>query len=353
MPDAHRTDLPMQVRAATLALTTANAEARTIELVWSTGARVRRFDYWRERYFDEELVLETGAVDLARLNGGANLLDCHGRWQLSSILGVVERAWLATGADGKPEGRAVVRFSDRAEVAAIWRDVQAGIIRNVSVGYMVRAFEMVERQGEVPLYRAIDWEPGEISLVPVGADPGAGTRSAGEGGSDLQRDPGPQRYPCRFIDPITRNEETDMTKPTPAGDPAGKPDPAAQPRSEAQNAPVVDTRAAPPATPPAPPAPTNVVDLDGARAQGRADALAYVSEVNELCALAGSERSAEFIAAGTPVAAVRKALLEARAADSAARGIVGAHAGTTTAPAGRGWGDALARAGVARPNPKS
>jgi hypothetical protein len=50
----------------------------------------------------------------------------------------------------------------------------------------------------------------------------------------------------------------------------------------------------------------------------------YVSEVHELCALAGrGEQAAGFIAKAMPVAQVRRALLEARAAEDEASAIRG------------------------------
>lgn len=163
-------ELPMQARAASFQPSTLNEADRTIELVWSTGVSVRRVDFWTGRAYYEELSLDPSAVDLTRLNGGAPLLNSHANRELGDQIGVVERAWL----DGN-EGRALVRFSARDDVAAILADVKDGIIRNVSVGYAVRKYQIEE--GDIPIYRAIDWEPMELSLVPIGADAAAGTRS--------------------------------------------------------------------------------------------------------------------------------------------------------------------------------
>lgn len=162
---------------------TVDAEARTVELVWSTGAMVRRRDYWTGKPYDEVLSLEGAHVDLSRLNGGAPVLNTHGARDLSDVLGVVERAWIEVGAGGVPEGRARVRFSERADVDPFWRDVRSGIIRNVSVGYSVRRFEITEEEGQVPVWRAVDWQPMELSAVPVGADAAAGFRGRDEDGA--------------------------------------------------------------------------------------------------------------------------------------------------------------------------
>lgn len=168
-----RHTLPMQTRRAQFAPDTVDVEARTAELVWSTGAAVRRYDWWRDEEFLEELSLDPEHVHMERLNSGAPLLDSHGQHALSAIIGVVERAWIADGL-----GHALVRFSERAEVEPIFRDVRAGIIRNVSVGYMVHRYETVsETEDGVRTIRAVDWTPAELSLVPVPADAGAGIRS--------------------------------------------------------------------------------------------------------------------------------------------------------------------------------
>ena len=176
-------DLPMQVRSANFIPGTVNGDDSTVEMVWSTGATVRRRDWMTGDPYDEALSMDSGGVDLSRLNGGAPLLNSHNASTLDSILGVVERAWIAND-----EGRAVVRFSSRDEVAPIFKDVQDGILRNVSVGYTVRRYEVTEERGKVPLWRAVDWIPLELSAVPIGADPGAGFRSTE-----------PTKHPCQLI----------------------------------------------------------------------------------------------------------------------------------------------------------
>ena len=170
-------ELPLQTRMdVRLMPDTAVADTRTIEVVWSTGAAVRRRDPWSGRAYEEVLSLDPAHVDLTRLNGGAPLLNAHGAFDLDDVIGVVERAWIAR--EGATYvGRATVRFSDRADVEPIWQDVKGGIIRNVSVGYAVRAYEIREEEGTVPVWTAVDWQPLELSAVPVGADGAAGFRS--------------------------------------------------------------------------------------------------------------------------------------------------------------------------------
>jgi hypothetical protein len=65
-----------------------------------------------------------------------------------------------------------------------------------------------------------------------------------------------------------------------------------------------------------------VIDPDTVRADERRATLAYVAEVHELCAIAGrGDLAGGFIAKARPVAQVRRALLEARAAEDEATAI--------------------------------
>jgi hypothetical protein len=164
---------PSDMRRAAFQPASLNRDARTIELTWSTGARGRRAS-WFDGDWYEELDMSPEAVRLDRLNSGASLLNNHQSADLSNILGVVERAWIENG-----EGRARVRFSERADVEPIFQDVAAGIIRNVSVGYQVHRWSDPIRGAdkEPPTYRALDWEPMELSLVGVNFDAKAQTRS--------------------------------------------------------------------------------------------------------------------------------------------------------------------------------
>lgn len=159
----------LQTRAM-FAPETVNVEERTVEVVWTTGAQVRRASWSRGDYI-EELSLEPSSVRLGRLNNGAPLLDAHASYELRNVVGVVERAWL-----NGTEGRALLRFSQRDDVTPIFQDVRDGILRNISVGYITHKTERDET-GAIPVERAVDWEPYELSLVPIPADAGAQVRS--------------------------------------------------------------------------------------------------------------------------------------------------------------------------------
>lgn len=152
-----------------------SAENRTIDVVFATETLdVQRFDWVNDTYFMEQLVLDDTAVNLERLNAGAPVLNDHNKYDgVLGKLGTVVRAWVENGV-----GKATLKFSRRADVAPVLQDIEDGITTNISVGYRVNKYE---RQaivtGEIPIYRAIDWEPYEISFVLIPADIDAKTRS--------------------------------------------------------------------------------------------------------------------------------------------------------------------------------
>lgn len=171
-------EIGIQHRAATFAPSSFNRETRTVDVVWTTGAQVRRYSWARDEEFDEELVVEQSALRLGRLNSGAPFLNSHRSYGLESILGVVVEGSVRVNGG---RGYATIRFSERPQVEGIIRDIEGGIIRNVSVGYRVHRFERVaaaDRKdgGARALMRAVDWEPLEISAVAVGADAAAQVR---------------------------------------------------------------------------------------------------------------------------------------------------------------------------------
>ena len=150
-----------------------DVDSRTVELTWTTGAKGRRWS-WDVGSYMEELEVSDTAVRLDRLNNGAPFLNAHNSYDLDDVIGVVEKAWI----DGN-EGRALVRFSKRDDVEQIFKDVQDGILRNISVGYAVHRYEVTESADDkLPTYLAVDWEPLELSLVPIGFDDGGKFRSA-------------------------------------------------------------------------------------------------------------------------------------------------------------------------------
>lgn len=140
---------------------------RTIELSFSSELPYDRG--WGVEVLDHS----PSSVRLGRLNGSAALLVNHNP---DSQIGVVESATI--GEDRK--GRAIVRFGQSECATEIWQDVKTGIRKLVSVGYQLHPAHVIEgRTGDnSPIIRFLDWEPYEISIVSIPADPTVGVGRA-------------------------------------------------------------------------------------------------------------------------------------------------------------------------------
>ncbi|MFN3351752.1 hypothetical protein [Pseudorhodoplanes sp.] len=75
------TALPASLRAADLMPSTLDDKYRSIELVWSNGARVRRQPFFGEP-FDEELSMDPAEVHLDRPTQVRPLSTCTIDWRL-------------------------------------------------------------------------------------------------------------------------------------------------------------------------------------------------------------------------------------------------------------------------------
>lgn len=145
-----------------------NEEARTAELTFSSETPY-------ERWFGPEILdHRAGAVDLSRLVDIGVVLFNH---DVDRPIGRVERAWIGDDA----RGHALVKFDTDDESEKIFQKVKNGFLRGVSVGYRIREFlqlkeDEVSADGRFkgPAVVVTKWEPLEISIVSVPADPGVG-----------------------------------------------------------------------------------------------------------------------------------------------------------------------------------
>jgi HK97 family phage major capsid protein/HK97 family phage prohead protease len=157
-----------QAREATFDRASANTEARTVELAFSSEAPYER--WWGI----EVLSHDRAAVNLERIGNGANVLVNH---NADDYVGVIESARV----DDDKRGRATVRFGRSARAEEVWRDVQDGILRSVSVGYTIDDMTLTRAGKNVAPdeYTVTRWTPYEISLVTIPADASVGVgRSA-------------------------------------------------------------------------------------------------------------------------------------------------------------------------------
>ncbi len=133
-------------------------------------------EYPVERWFGKEILDHSpDAVDLSRAKNGLSFLDSH---DYMSIAGIVEK--VKVGDDKKLRGQ--LRFSRSAPAQQIKTDIQDGIRRFISVGYLVREYVLEKSSDtEGDTYRATKWAPMEASSVGVPADPTVGHDRAESG----------------------------------------------------------------------------------------------------------------------------------------------------------------------------
>lgn len=152
------------VRSLSVERDTIDEEKRTVEMSATS-------EYPVQRWFGMEILDHSqGAIDWSRMRAGAPLLAQHDRWSTAGQIGVVEDAWL----DDDRRMRVRVRFSKSEVAEEIWRDVVDGIRRNVSCGYLPQEMVLEKREGDLEHFRVTRWQPFEISIVSVAADPTVG-----------------------------------------------------------------------------------------------------------------------------------------------------------------------------------
>jgi hypothetical protein len=149
-------------------------ETNSIGAVLSTGSAVRRQD-WDAGSFDEVLGMRPENVRLTRLNSGAAVLDSHRLSSVNDMLGSVVPG-SARLQDGALTAR--IQFSRSSPLAPrVVQDLRDGVRIPLSLGYRVYASEENKRTNPVTR-TATDWEPIEVSAVPVGAEVETGFRQA-------------------------------------------------------------------------------------------------------------------------------------------------------------------------------
>lgn len=188
-----------------------NASTRSVEAIFSTGARVSRWGAF------EELAITADAIDLGRVAlGQVRLLDAHDQYSLDSVLGVVEAARIE---GGNLVGR--IRFADTEAGRNAEGMVARGEVTGISVGYHVSMWVRTALENEIEVWRADKWELMEVSLVAVPADPQALIRSLHE--DDMKR----------HVTPAAASETETRAVQTPAPAPAAPVPASAAPETRA------------------------------------------------------------------------------------------------------------------------
>lgn len=153
-----------------------DTDSRTVELSFSSETPYGRW------FGDEILCHDEECINLERFNNGlGTVLFNHDR---DAVVGHIEKVWLEDN-----RGKALVRFDTDEQSETIFQKVQSGTLQGVSVGYAIYRYEVLKDEDTKstngrfngPAYVVTDWEPLEISIVSVPADPTVGVgRSAEE-----------------------------------------------------------------------------------------------------------------------------------------------------------------------------
>lgn len=164
--------MPAQRFAAEVAPMSFSQDDGSVGFIAYAGAVVDRYDWTTNTTYKMQLAVTPEAIDLTRFDGGAApLLDSHCDSEAGDVLGVVLPGSIEI-MDGQLRCR--VKLSVNPDNAGIVADVAAGVLRNCSVGFDILASEVVEATPTTPkLVTVTRWQPFELSLVPVAADPRA------------------------------------------------------------------------------------------------------------------------------------------------------------------------------------
>ena len=167
-------------RLATLECREADPENRTVPASLSSETPV-------ERWFGQEVLIHTTeAVDLSRAADGLPMLWNHNTDQ---PIGVVDNIKVVKG-----KLRGVLRFSNNAKAQEVFKDVQEGFLRNISIGYQVHKWE---EQANSDLVRVTDWTLLESSVVTVPADGTVGINRSLHGANTMTVETTPVTEPTQ------------------------------------------------------------------------------------------------------------------------------------------------------------
>lgn len=167
---ANKLKLGALCRTFELKRSSLDKEKRTVRVQFASEEPVARW------FGDEILECTREACDLSRFNAGAAVLIEH---DVDQRCGITESGTMTAAHVGEAE----IRFSKNERGNAAMAEVEDGTLKWVSVGYRVNKFEVDEDEEE---YRAISWEPLEVSFVAIPADPSARVLRSGRNNEERE-----------------------------------------------------------------------------------------------------------------------------------------------------------------------
>jgi hypothetical protein len=158
---------------------TVNEAERSVEVIGATETAVPTYD-WDLGTVVDEILLMSGCRMPA--SGQLVLLDTHSRYDTASVIGSYR--------DLRIEGDQLLGqaiFTSQPEGEGPFVKLREGHLTDFSIGYRVNAYTRIEagktavvegRSFTGPALVSTDWEPRELSICPIGADPNAKARGA-------------------------------------------------------------------------------------------------------------------------------------------------------------------------------
>lgn len=137
------------------------------KLVFSCASPTPYTREYEDLIYREVLEISENSIDFTRLvDQRSPLLFEH---DMEKQIGVVDKAWI--------EGEKLyvaVRFSRSKFSQEILADIKDNIRRNVSIGYIVNDYQMVENENDIPTMIVKNFTIYEVSIVSAPADPFVG-----------------------------------------------------------------------------------------------------------------------------------------------------------------------------------
>jgi len=153
-----------------------NEESREIDISFSSELPV-------ERWFGAEILLHgEGNVDLKRLKNVGSVIYGHMPYDMKNIIGPIKKVYMDK--DNR-QARALIGFDDDDTGNLAMKKVKSRSLKGVSFGYVITKGRRVlegeewtdpdsQKTYKGPAIVATRWEPYEITLTPIPADPTVG-----------------------------------------------------------------------------------------------------------------------------------------------------------------------------------
>ena len=137
------------------------------KLVFSCASPTPYTREYEDLIYREVLEISENSIDFTRLvDQRSPLLFEH---DMEKQIGVVDRAWIEN-----EKLYVAVRFSRSKFAQEILADIKDNIRRNVSIGYIVNDYQMVENENDIPTMIVKNFTIYEVSIVSAPADPFVG-----------------------------------------------------------------------------------------------------------------------------------------------------------------------------------